>query len=87
MGFELTGIGFYLYASVFVILCYASYIFFFSIATYFKNKWLVCLFILWSIVNTTGFLYTKGLFKKSSVDHSRHSSEMRDDGEVRDLRR
>jgi len=59
-------------------ICYGPYLLLFWHALKPKNKWLMYLFILWSIANAAGFLYTKGFLKKSRVDRPRDSLEVRD---------
>jgi hypothetical protein len=78
MGAKWTGIGEFIFLLFLLAICYGPYLLFFWHALKPKNKWLMYLFILWSIANATGFLYTKGVFKKSRVDRPRDSLEVRD---------
>jgi|GEM_PF-5175524 len=67
-------ICFILYLSI----SYGPYLLLFWHALKPKNKWLMYLFIAWSIANTTAFLYTKGYFKTSRVEQPKTSTEVRE---------
>jgi hypothetical protein len=86
MGFNPEGMGYFIFAVFFMLLCNGPYLLLFWYALKPKYKWLMYLFIAWSIANATGFLYTKGYFK-SRDDHPKTSTEARSDGQVRDWRR
>ena len=78
MGAKLNGLGGLIFLLIFVGLSYVPYLLLFWHALKPKNKVLLYLFIAWSIANTTGFLYTKGYFRKSRADRPRDSLEVRD---------
>ena len=78
LGGVLGKLGELIYFILFLAICYGPYLLLFWHALKPKNKVLLYLFIAWSIANTTGFLYTKGYFRKSRADRPRDSLEVRD---------